>query len=156
MSSRGWFVLAVLGVTLAGCAPPPAPEQLAPQKLTSPLPPIEVVRRATAKLIDLGFDIAISDATGGVVQSKRAHASMEHVTCRWPKGSAVERFGVATLTVSVSAVKQGEGSAVTITSRVNAEYPGLAPMFLAKTSPTEDCASIGVAERAVASAITGG
>jgi hypothetical protein len=150
---RRAFVAGLL-VSLVGCVPtPPAPQQLAPQKLTSPLPPIDVVRRATAKLIDLGFDIAISDATGGVVQSKHAHANGDQVTCRWPKGSIAERFGVATVTLSINAVKDGDGSAVTITSRVVAEYPGLDPMFQARTSPTEDCASTGSVERAVASAL---
>jgi hypothetical protein len=149
-------LVAGLLVSLVGCVPmPPAPTQIAPQKLNSPLPPVEVVRRATAKLIDMGFDIALSDATGGVVQSKLARATPVQVTCRWPKGSIAAQSGVAILTLSINAIKDGEGSAVTITSRVSAEYPSLTGI-MARAPNGEDCASNGSAERSVATAITGG
>jgi len=151
-------ILAVATLLTVACIPmpqtPPMPEQLAPQKLTSPLPVVDVVRRATAKLVDLGFDIALSDATGGIVQSKHIRAGAGTVTCRWGKGSMAERYGVATLTISINAVRDGERTAVTITSRVLAEYPGLDPMFLSRLSPTEDCASTGAAERDIATAIS--
>jgi hypothetical protein len=142
-------IIALLLLTACFSSPPPM-AQLAPKQLTSPLAPVEVVRRATAKLIALGFDIALSDATGGVVQSKLARVGPGDAVCNLIKGNYYDSIKVVALTVSITALKTDASSTVTITSRVVTEYPGAA---VARRPSSEDCASTGALEQQVASAI---
>jgi hypothetical protein len=144
---------------LVGCKPPTPPAQLGPTQLTSALAPVEVVRRAAAVLVTLGFEIAISDATGGVVQAKRARAgTMSGISNDPPPDLTCLKYGAAatlhlmTYTVYVNAIARDQGSAVTITSRINSTWPGIDQMIRPAPNDT-DCASNGSVERQVIAAI---
>lgn len=141
-------------VALAACSLPANPTPPAPEALTSPLPPVEVVPRATALLAQRGFDITTSDARGGVVQAKRTRQQADNqpdVTCSFPPGSYGERTLESTLTISVTATPKGSGSAVLITGRVEATVAAL--LGNGRAMASKSCASAGTIERALAETV---
>jgi len=153
----------VASFSIACVTPPPPPPQIAPISATSDLNPIDVVRRASATLVELGFDISVSDATGGVVQANRERRGtmtggqndpIPFIACSGTYAGFAEIHHVTKYTVSVSAIpRDGGGSTVTIRSRVVSEWPGVGEIVRPASSET-DCASDGTVERQLATAIS--
>lgn len=164
MIQRHWLtsLVALASLCIACVTPPSPPPQIAPVTAASDLAPLDVVRRASATLVELGFDISVSDATGGVVQAKRERTGtmsssqndpIPFITCSGTYAGWAETHHVTKYTVSVSAIpRDGGGSAVTIRSRVVSEWPGVGQIIRPAPSET-DCASDGSVERQLSAAI---
>lgn len=146
-------VLAACGfLFMAGCIPP-KPSPLAPSVVRSARGPAEIVQAAAGLLANDGFEIAVSDATGGVVSAKRIRktpGNSEFVVCRYAKGSVAESNTETSLNVSVTA-RPGEAQ---ISSVVKVTAPGSARDGTGLLSPSDDdCASTGRIEAKIANAI---
>lgn len=138
----------------ASCAVPPA--QLAPQRLTSPRSPADVINTVARTLTAQGFDMDNLDAPAGVLTATRSRGprgNADFITCKYAKNSINDSRAETTLTVSVVAKPSSGGSDVTVTSRVQAKFPSLQSTVMAEAANDSDCASNGAAERAVSSAI---
>ena len=143
-------------LVLTACVPNP-PEQLAPISARSTRSRAEIVQVATRELTGAGFEISATDTTAGTVTAKRTRekrGNFDYITCKFAENSLAETNLVSTLTVTVSASTSGDASDVQIRGSVLATYPGLEDTPLPRSESQSDCASTGVIERQIASALS--
>lgn len=137
-------------VLLVGCVPP-LPPPVAPTALRVAHNTADVVRIAARELLESGFEIAVSDADGGILSAKkrgRGKAALSFAQCRWPSGSIGELTMTAVLTVSVSARKAPADSSDVL---IRGEVRSATDMG---TENAEDCVSNGEAEHRISAALT--
>lgn len=114
----------------------------------------DVVQVAKRELTAAGFEVSASDSVAGTLTAKRQRerrGNFDYITCKFAENSLAETNLVSTLTVTVAAT----GSTVDIHSTVLATYPGLEGSPLPRSESQTDCASTGVIEKKLASAIGG-
>lgn len=116
----------------------------------------DATRGAVLALVNAGFRVTQTDSMGMAVNATRTathSGNAEFVTCQLPKESAAAVDRETTLQISFRAVPapQGEGSEVTIASKVTTAYPG----YDAATIPVGDasCVSSGTMEQRLQTAL---
>ena len=146
-------------LALSGCVPTPTLEAPAPVTLHVARTPSDVVQLAARRLTVGGFEVAVADATGGILTAKRVRGpggNADVLRCKWPKGSMGDQSAESAYTVSIAAAASGPaggGSDVTIRSDVLTSYPSLAGGMLAMAPSSTDCVSNGSVETALASVL---
>ena len=149
MSTR--ISLLVSALLLSGCVQPPPP-QAEPVSLRSTRSKADVVQIATRELKAAGFTISASDTVAGTLTATRIgekRGNFDYIRCKFAENSLAEMNLVSTLTVTVKAT----ASDVDIRSSVLSAYPGLADSPLPRSQSQTDCASNGVIESKLASAL---
>jgi hypothetical protein len=149
MLIRRTSLIAVL--ILSGCVPTPPP-QAEPVSFGSSRSKADVVRIATRELTSAGFTISASDTVAGTLAATRIgekRGNFDYIACKFAENSLAELNLVSTLTVTVKAT----GFDVNITSSTLSAYPGLASSPMSRSDSQTDCASNGVIEKKLASAL---
>jgi hypothetical protein len=143
--------LSIAALILSGCVPTPPP-QPEPVSLGSTRSKADVVQIATRELTSAGFEISASDTAAGTLTARRVQekrGNFDYISCKFAENSLAEMNLVSTLTVTVKAT----GSDVDIRSSVLSAYPGLADSPLPRSESQTDCASNGVIEKKLATAL---
>lgn len=151
----------LIGISVAavvGCGTTPAPvlpPTPAPIQLTTARAQREVVPLAARQLLASGYEIATSDASGGILVARREKPAKEigaDVVCSYRGGSLLAASRLVAFTVSVNALP-GDSTMVQITNSVRSfDKPGQSAMLRLPESTT-DCVSSGAVERRIADAL---
>lgn len=148
----------VCGIVCASACTQTPPPQAEPVAVRSPRSKADIVQVARRELTAAGFEITAADTTTGSLTAKRTRekrGNFDYITCKFAENSLAETNLVSTLTVTVSPVGTTSAGAsdVRVQASVLATYPGLEDTPLARSDSQTDCASTGVIEKQVASAL---
>jgi hypothetical protein len=142
---------------LTACAvPAPKPPQPAPLVIASGVPPAAVVQRAAQALITDGFEIATSDAAGGILVARKTttlNQSAGFYVCRWGASAPGAASVQTELTISVIAKAAGQGSDASLTAHTRTAHINYGQNVRSADASVDDCATSGLAESHVAAAI---
>lgn len=139
------FLAAITACTMPG----PKPLQPEPKTVTVAIAPASVVQAAAQSLVADGFEIATSDASGGLLVARR-RAKLDKakgfVTCRWGV-DAPGAAGVDTqVQITVAALASSVGSTVTLTSKAKSASIPMGQTVNSPDASDDNCATSGLAE----------
>lgn len=127
---------------------PPIP-QPAPERLTVAMAPAVAVQRVAAALTAEGFEVAVIDASAGLLTMRRARGpkgNVDVLKCLWASSSVNALQASTVLTLSLAATPVADSAAVVLSTNATATLPD-------RAAPEGACASNGTAERAAAQAL---
>lgn len=140
---------------LAAACVPPKPDAPAPTQLRVRATPARVIQTGASELALAGFEVAVADATGGILTAKRVRGpggNSDYLTCGYAHNSIKDRSNNTSLTVSINARQGGDSSDVVVTTNVQSSYPSLTGVMA--VAPNEkDCVSNGAIEKRVVDAL---